>query len=163
MKMQRISILVMMISFLFSNCDKKEDPPPATVQNFPIVYEGTGIIYWLSYVRTPQSQVFDSIVRINDGSFRLYGLMQEYNIEHIQLYKGTNKIDLSSYTFNEAKYPNGDSAFYAESHLSDMDFRNGRIVTADSILAEYYNTMGWNASQRTYFPDSGIFVIKILP
>jgi hypothetical protein len=152
--------LIILQSVLLLHCTKPTEPEK---ENLPLLRTGNGgRLHKLSYVKKTDYQVFDSFVKMSENEFRLVGLLEEYKIEHIQLFKGTNKITLSKYIFNEAKYPNYDSAFFANSHLYDMNFRNSRVVTEDSIVGEYYNTHYYNSMERKAVPDSGIFAIKIL-
>ncbi|MES2559980.1 MAG: hypothetical protein V4590_09585 [Bacteroidota bacterium] len=160
---QGILVLLLLALCGLTNCDKPNDPDTKKNLTFPTLATGNeGHIYIIS-PHANDRQIFDSFIKVSESEYKLVALSQDFKIDHIQLFKGTNNIKMSDYTFNEAKYPNADSAWISNAHLYDMSFRNARIINEDSIVAEFYNSHYFDTQTQQTLPDSGLFAIKITP
>ncbi len=92
--------------------------------------------------------ISNNFFKITNNFFKIYN--QDYSIDTIQTFLGTNKMAISPMITSGVKYP-----------FNTLHVRNAISLTNDSIVGEYYNAWSYNSPQRVYVPDSGIFVIKI--
>lgn len=164
MECNRVSPALIFCVFLFGlfslSCSRDEE----INQELPSLKEGVVCyFYQISYVTDyDDARGYDSIFKIQPGLYTYKVITGRYLIDTIQLYKGSNNVYISKQRINPEYYASEDSATISWGKLFEMSYRKSKIVTSDSIVGEYYNTYGYNTSNRQLFRDSGIFAIKIL-
>ena len=142
------------ILLLFLACTK-ENKDIANNGTYHELIEGSKChLYRLSYFALPNSEGYDEFIKVSKNHYKLINTTKEYTIDSILLVDGSDKLIMSKYKYYDQTDEWG--------KLFEMSFRNGRSITSDSIVAEYYNTNG-RAGRFDYVPDSGIISIKINP
>jgi hypothetical protein len=155
------SILVIVLGTMLTNCTKD---PDYTNLEVPKLKDGTICRFFqTSYVtKGSDSRGYDSIFKVKDGLYRYKIVNEDYLIDTILFYRETRNVYISKQKVNPDYYSPQDTERYNWVKLFEMDFKNVRIVTEDSIVGQYYNSHYYNSMERKAVPDSGIFAIKIL-
>ncbi len=157
-----LSVIVVLLGIgltILSSCSKEEETKQ---KEYPTLKDGPCFTYELSYIYTPMKGGGDTLQKVREGLYRFKTFARDCIIDTILLYRGSSAVYMSRYRYRTELNPN-DTNGNAWSQLFEMDFRNAHLVSPDSIVAIYYNTHYYIGSQRKAVPDSGIFIIKILP